>query len=809
MANIASLNATVTAGVGKFQTDMNRAAKSVDRLGKTQAAAGRTMANAQKGAALRAGKLTKRLEHQAATSNLTARQAKIEALARDGASEATVKHLRALDRQLAKQEAQADAMRRGARITEDHTSALDRHRRRQRELADLVQRGAISQRTYRRAVASSAATLTASERAAARFGNRLGWIVGQAHRAGRSVRGMAATVGRSIRRLSTGVGGLLALVGGGGIGYMIGRQFAEVDSIAKTSAEIGFTTEELSGFAHGAGLTGTSIETLNKGLQRFTRRVGEAKLGVGEGLKGIERLGLDAEQLAGMDPGQAFRKVAQGIKELPGPAERAAVAYSLFGRQGQELMNFLTAGEDGINSFVEEADRLGLTFSAEDAARVEMANDGIHRLQGLVTGAARALAIRMAPILTAIAGKFTEAGTSGEGMGAKVLKAGTWVVRVAAKIADGINAIVIGFKAARAYTASGLAWFYRNIAKVRGYFSDAIDSILRKAASVAQAIPGIGDDIAAALNKAADANNYAQDFAETFAAELEATADQLGQELNDAMVAPSYGDQLTEWIDDVQRRADEAAAEIAAGADAAHDAAAGAEDFAEAMEQAERNAATVRERIAELQESVNTFGMDETQRLTYDLEQIGASPEQIDQAVKLQTQLEGLEAGERAADDMARAAEQVFNATRTPLEKYETRIDELSNLLNAGAIGWDTYGRAVQDAREQLESASRAADAAKPDAIISNSAQAMAAAYDRTIQAAITAPDIAVAQAPAPPPPAAGPTEGMKELGRERERESVAEARKGNKHLREIERNTREMVNTGVGEGITLNVVEL
>lgn len=56
--------------------------------------------------------------------------------------------------------------------------------------------------------------------------------------------------GRSIRRLTTGMGGLLALVGGGGVGYLIGRQFSEIDKIAKFSAETGFATEELAGFQH-------------------------------------------------------------------------------------------------------------------------------------------------------------------------------------------------------------------------------------------------------------------------------------------------------------------------------------------------------------------------------------------------------------------------------------------------------------------------------------------------------------------------------------------------------------------------------
>lgn len=76
------------------------------------------------------------------------------------------------------------------------------------------------------------------------------------------------------------------------------------------------------------------------------------------------------------------------------------------------------------------------------------------------------------------------------------------------------------------------------------------------------------------------------------------------------------------------------------------------------------------------------------------LEQIRAVMQQIEDARKEQQRKEGLmEEGQR-----------IFEQTRTPLEQYEAQITRLNELLDAGAINWDTYGRAVKQARDKLES---------------------------------------------------------------------------------------------------------
>lgn len=179
--------------------------------------------------------------------------------------------------------------------------------------------------------------------------------------------------------------------------------FGSIDRIAKFADEVGFTTEQLASWRLGAELTGTSITTLEKGLQIFTRRLGEAKAGIGEGVKGFKALGLSAMDLANMNPAEAFKQVAQAISELPTAADRAAAAFAIFGRQGQELMTFLMSGRKGISDFEKEAKKLGITFSREMARDVENANDAIARMKFAAKGLTQQLAIALAPAIMAIA----------------------------------------------------------------------------------------------------------------------------------------------------------------------------------------------------------------------------------------------------------------------------------------------------------------------------------------------------------------------------------------------------------------------
>lgn len=55
---------------------------------------------------------------------------------------------------------------------------------------------------------------------------------------------------------------------------------------------------------------------------------------------------------------------------------------------------------------------------------------------------------------------------------------------------------------------------------------------------------------------------------------------------------------------------------------------------------------------------------------------------------------------------MADAAKKAFDDTRTPMERYQRKLDELNALLKQGAINQDTFARASAKAGQELEKAS-------------------------------------------------------------------------------------------------------
>lgn len=226
------------------------------------------------------------------------------------------------------------------------------------------------------------------------------------------------STGRALRRMAMGA---LAVAGIGGLGYMLKKTMESIDAVAKMSDELQISTEALTGLEHAAKISGTSIETLHKGMGIFVRRMGEAKFGVGEGVRGLKMLGLEADQIIKMGTEKSFMLIAQRISEAGTAAEQAGIAYNFFGRQGTQLLNMFQQGEAGIKAMREEAERLGLTFSRFDAAQVEAANDALTRARAVLTGLIRQATIELAPYIEVLADKFVDVATAGEGLGANVI----------------------------------------------------------------------------------------------------------------------------------------------------------------------------------------------------------------------------------------------------------------------------------------------------------------------------------------------------------------------------------------------------
>lgn len=208
-----------------------------------------------------------------------------------------------------------------------------------------------------------------------------------------------------------------------GLVRLVKSNLKAIDSIGKMSSELQISTEALIGFEHASKIAGSSITDVHKGLQIMTRRLGEAKEGYGEGLRGLKAMNVSAEEMMALGTEKAFLRIADAVAKSKTATEKANIAYQMFGRGGVQMINMLNMGSEGLREMREETVRLGISFSRLDAAKVEEANDAMERAKEVFLGIGQTLTIELADDLAASAQMFVAWATTGEGAAGKLKKA--------------------------------------------------------------------------------------------------------------------------------------------------------------------------------------------------------------------------------------------------------------------------------------------------------------------------------------------------------------------------------------------------
>jgi len=196
--------------------------------------------------------------------------------------------------------------------------------------------------------------------------------------------------------------GLALAAGVTGLGAMLKSTMANLDAVSKLSRRLDITTESLLGLRHAAELAGISNQALDKSLEIFIRRMGELKTGSGEAKRGLELLGITAEEMIRKTPEDAILVIADRIQNLATQAEKAAAAYFLFGRAGQQMLNLFEQGAPGIEAAMKEAKELGITLEGLDLKKVEAANDSVTRLTKSVKALGQEGTVTISPLIEGI-----------------------------------------------------------------------------------------------------------------------------------------------------------------------------------------------------------------------------------------------------------------------------------------------------------------------------------------------------------------------------------------------------------------------
>lgn len=256
----------------------------------------------------------------------------------------------------------------------------------------------------------------------------------------------------------------LALAAGAALtAGLVKSGLSTVDTLAKTSDKLGITTEGLAKLRFAAQQTGVQQNELDIGLQRFTRRLADAAAGTGPAVAAFDSLGLSASELVKLKPDEALGRVADKMNLVENQSQKVSIAFKLFDSGGVSLVNTLAQGSEGLEKLGKEAEIAGLALSRVDAQKVEMANDEIAKVGSSISGFSQQLAVQFAPVLAGISERIFGIGKDSGGMAKLAEKAFKSMVKAVGVLADGVQALRIGwslmklgFQEAAAFIVRGL-----------------------------------------------------------------------------------------------------------------------------------------------------------------------------------------------------------------------------------------------------------------------------------------------------------------------------------------------------------------
>jgi hypothetical protein len=207
----------------------------------------------------------------------------------------------------------------------------------------------------------------------------------------------------SFGRRVTGIGG--AFLGLSGLItaplVAMSSEFAQAgDAIEEAAARTGIATAQLTQLNFAAELAGVSAEGLERAIFRMNRQIDDLRQGSQQSSRAFAALGLSMDDLIGLTPDEQFKRIADQIARIEDPSKKAAVAFDIFGKSGQQLIPLLDQGSEGIAEMQRRAAELGITIGTDGARAASVMADSWDFLLASVRGVRLQIGEALAPDLT-------------------------------------------------------------------------------------------------------------------------------------------------------------------------------------------------------------------------------------------------------------------------------------------------------------------------------------------------------------------------------------------------------------------------
>jgi hypothetical protein len=536
------------------------------------------------------------------------------------------------------------------------------------------------------------------------------------------------SVGLVNRQFAVMAGRVAAVVAPAAMGALVRRAIETADELGKTAARVGFTTDALQELRFAASQSGVDQAKLDTSLERFTKRLGEASQGLGGAVQWFERLGVATRDSDGnvRDASEAFDEVAIKMAAIPTHAERAAAAAAFFGREGVGLINVLRDGADGLERMRKQARDLGVVMEERTIRGAEELNDRLDQLARIIGTNFQA------GLLDAFVGSLDDfrAIVTDPALRESARELGTFVGNVVRLMIENRAEIAAFVAALGALKVSG-----------------AIVSRLPLPAQLKALIPLLSAGAAGIATYSAAQRDAAEDT-DVLSGSVDELRERLArardvlkdfQSLSGEALAQKFGDELPSF--DLTRPEDRAKG-IRIIEDRIRDFQAAIAGLEKTKPKpiilpppedkgAARAANKNRELVESLEAEIDALSRTERQRsIDTALRRLSADATDVQrqQVAELAGQLFDESQAQEQANAVRERAKAIFDETRTPAEQYAATIAELEDLLAAGTISQDTFGRAVAQAKDELTATTEQTDALK-DAF-SDASRAISSAFE-------------------------------------------------------------------------------
>lgn len=422
------------------------------------------------------------------------------------------------------------------------------------------------------------------------------------------------------------------------LAVMVKQSIDAMDNMSKLAQSTGVAVEELSALAYAADLSGVSEDALGTSLVKLTKNMSDAAQGTGEAQKAFDALGISVKNADGSLKGadDVLGEIAGKFAQYRDGAEKTALAVSLFGRSGADLIPLLNSGAEGLAEMTAEAEELGLTFDQQTGKAAEAFNDNLSRLNAVKKGLVNRITAELLPSLVNLSDRFVGSAKSAERLDqvARIAATGVKLLTTAGIIVAGVfktlGEAIGGVAAAVVQLVTGN--FKGAFETVKAYQMDVVGNI----AGTIQSVRAVWDDTSADI--AAD--------------------------------APETSEKLAAPVIQAEKKVKESTKKI--------------------VDEAEKTYKRIEEAIGRIQRDISTFGMTDEQVALFDLKADGATPEQLQRAEKLLETRRQLNEQERAGAVLGD-----LNLELDALGKSNEYLATRDALLRAGVDAESALGQQI------------------------------------------------------------------------------------------------------------------